>query len=69
MSVKVGDQQRPGTEPRTSQCVDWLSVGQGRVVELNGRLVTVRLVGRKGRRARVAIEAPAGAVFRAQDDG
>ena len=51
----------------TSQCVDWYSVGEARVVECNGVRVVVRLVGRKGRRSRIVIEAPAGAIFRSVD--
>ena len=52
--------------PPTSTCIDWFSEGQARVVEVGGVRVTIRFVGRKGRRARIAIEAPAGAVFRAE---
>ena len=55
------------TPPPTSVCIDWYSEGQTRVVEVNGVRVTVRFVGRNGRRARIAIEAPAGAVFRGED--
>jgi len=55
----------PGTS--TSVCIDWYAEGQCRVVEVNGIRVVVRFVGRSGRRGRIAIEAPAGAVFRAAD--
>lgn len=48
----------------TSRCVDWYAEGESRTVEVGGVLVTVRFVGRKGRRGRIAIEAPAGAAFR-----
>jgi hypothetical protein len=47
--------------------IDWYSEGQSRVVEVAGVRITVRFVGRRGRRGRIAIEAPAGAVFRAVD--
>jgi len=51
----------------TSQSIDWFSEGQSRTVEIDGVRVTVRLIGRSGRRARIAIVAPAGAVFRAME--
>jgi len=51
--------------PRTTcQSIDWFSEGQCRMVEVCGVQMLVRYVGRKGRRARIAIEVPAGAVFR-----
>ena len=50
--------------PLTCQSIDWYAEGQARVVEIDGIAVTIRLVGRKGRRARIAITVPAGAVFR-----
>ncbi len=50
------------TEP-TSQSIDWYHEGHARVVLVDGVEVIVRLVRRKGRRARIAIAAPAGAVF------
>jgi hypothetical protein len=46
-------------------CIDWYSEGQSRVVEVDGVRIVVRFIGRKGRRGRIAIEAPTGAVFRA----
>jgi hypothetical protein len=49
--------------PSTSQCIDWYAEGQSRTVEVNGVRIVVRFIGRKGRRGRIAIEAPAGAVF------
>jgi len=56
--------RQPKTEPpQTTQSFDWYSEGEGRIVEVNGVRITVRYVGRKGRRARFVIEAPAGAVF------
>jgi hypothetical protein len=47
----------------TSTCIDWYSEGETRVVEVDGVRVVVRFVGRRGRRGRIVIEAPAGAVF------
>jgi hypothetical protein len=52
------------THPRSSQSVDWYHEGESRTVEVEGVRVTVRLIGRKGRRSRIAIVAPAGAAFR-----
>ena len=46
------------------QSIDWYHEGKARSVEVGGVIITVRLVGRNGRRARIAILAPAGAVFR-----
>jgi hypothetical protein len=54
--------------PATCQSIDWYSEGQVRVVEVAGVRITVRFIGRKGRRGRIAIEAPAGAVFAALND-
>jgi hypothetical protein len=48
-----------------SQCIEWYHEGQSCIVEANGVRVEVRFVGRKGRRARIAIIAPAGAGFQA----
>jgi len=50
--------------PPTSQCIDWYAEGESRTVEVDGRRVTVKFVGRKGRRGRIAIIAPPGATFR-----
>ena len=47
------------------QSIDWYHEGEERTVEVAGVRITVRFIGRKGRRGRIAIEAPAGAVFRA----
>ncbi|MFZ1936271.1 MAG: hypothetical protein WCB27_13255 [Thermoguttaceae bacterium] len=52
---------------KASQCIDWYAEGQSRVVEIGAVQVIVRCVGRKGRRARIAIMAPAGAVFQPLD--
>ena len=63
-NVKADMQTR--AEPSKSTCVDWYSEGETRVVEVDGVRVVVRFVGRKGRRGRILIEAPAGAVFDAR---
>jgi hypothetical protein len=61
-----GGIEAPHTPKRsTSTTIDWYSAGQSRTVECHGVRMTVRFVGRKGRRGRIKIEAPAGAVFRA----
>jgi hypothetical protein len=54
-------------DTKTSVCVDWYSEGQSRMVEVNGVTIVVRFVDKRGRRGRIAITAPAGAVFRASD--
>jgi hypothetical protein len=51
----------------TSQSVDWYAEGEERTVDAGGVQIAVRFVGRKGRRGRIAITAPPGAVFRACD--
>ena len=48
-----------------SQCVEWYHEGQSRIVDVNGVRIEVRFIGRKGRRARIAIVTPPGAVFQA----
>ena len=50
-----------------SQCIDWYAEGQSRVVKIGDVQVIVHCVGRKGRRARISITAPAGAVFQPLD--
>ena len=47
-----------------SQCIDWYSEGESRIVEVDGVRVEVRFVGRHGRRGRIAIVGPPGATFR-----
>ena len=51
----------------TCVCIDWYSEGEERVVEAGGVRITIRFVGRRGRRGRIAISAPAGAVFTSED--
>lgn len=52
--------------PPTSTSIEWYAEGETRVVEVDGVRVTIRFVARKGRRARIAIIAAAGAVFRSE---
>lgn len=52
-----------GPRAEVSQSIEWYSEGQTRIVCVGGIRVSIRLVGRKGRRARIAIAAPPGAVF------
>ena len=65
----VNHRDRPSNPAQapTSQCIDWYAQGESREVECNGVRVTIRFVGRKGRRGRISIEAPPGAVFRSPD--
>jgi hypothetical protein len=54
----------PSVIVSAAQTIDWYSEGEAKTVEIGGFEVVVRFVGRKGRRARIAISAPAGVVFR-----
>lgn len=64
-SLSTFEFRQPATEPpQPCQSFDWYAEGEGRVVEVKGVWMTVRYLGRKGRRARILIEAPGGAVFR-----
>jgi hypothetical protein len=58
----------PSTAPTNaamarSRSTDWYAEGQARVVRIGSLRIVVTFLGRKGRRARVKIEAPAGAEF------
>ena len=55
---------RAAIEAGYSQCIEWYHEGQTRIVEIDGVRIDVRFVGRKGRRARIAIAAPPRAKFR-----
>jgi hypothetical protein len=57
---KSADWGRPAA---SSQSIDWYSEGETRIVEVDGVRVVIRFVGRHGRHVRIAIAAPAGAVF------
>lgn len=65
--VKADEQTR--ADIPTSRLIDWFSEGETRVVEVGDVRVVVRFVGRKGRRGRILIEAPAGAAFSTCDAG
>ena len=54
---------------RACQSIEWYSEGQSRVVEVNGVQITIRFVGRRGRRGRIAIIAPPGMVCYAAKTG
>jgi hypothetical protein len=47
----------------TSTSIDWFAEGEARTVYAHGVKIVVRFVGRKGRKARIAIQAPSGAQF------
>ncbi len=49
----------------TCQSIDWYCEGESRKVMVQGVTVEVRMVARKGRKVRIAITAPAGAIFQA----
>ncbi len=71
MDRRPSNQRDQNTQPRpldSTDCetIEWYYPGQTRTVEVDGIQVTIRFVGRKGRRARISIEAPAGAVFRSE---
>jgi hypothetical protein len=52
----------------SSKSIDWYAEGEGRTVQIIDDVeVTVTFVGRKGRRGRICIAAPAGTVFRPTD--
>ena len=57
----------PPVARTVSQSIDWYHPGESRVVNVGGVQVTVRFVGRKGRRGRIAITAPAGVTISAID--
>jgi hypothetical protein len=73
MSTTIKDIERSANQDTTSNrthlpaeashCIDWYAEGESRVVEIGDVQVTIHCVGRKGRRARISITAPAGAVF------
>lgn len=50
----------------TSQCIDWYAEGESRTVEVGEIQISIRLIGRRGRRSRIAITAPSGASFKEQ---
>ncbi len=63
---KAMDQQPArGAKPRRVHA--WLSPGQDWIVEIGGVEIVVRLVERRGRRARVAVEIPTDTTPRSPD--
>ena len=52
------------SQPRESQLIDWFAEGQSVAVEFGGVVMSVHYISRKGRRARIAVTGPAGALFR-----
>ena len=72
MDVQQNDDQNTtdnrGMMPaQMSQSIDWYAEGEERIVATGGIRIAIRFVGRKGRRGRIAITAPAGATFKALD--
>jgi len=55
--------------PSDCRSIEWYSEGQTRYVEVGGSRIEVRFVGRRGRRGRIAITAPAGAAFISEENG
>jgi hypothetical protein len=58
---------RLSTPAKACQSIDWYAEGDERIVDADGIQIAVRFIGRKGRRGRIAITAPPGAVFRSLD--
>ena len=58
------DQTATARQRQVATCIDWFAEGQALAVEVGGVVVTVRLVGRRGRRSRLAIAARPTATFR-----
>ncbi len=54
-------------QPQTCQSIEWYAEGDLRTIEFGDFKIIVRYVGRKGRRARIAITTPVGAAFRSLD--
>lgn len=64
-SATNGDAPDLGQETsRPCQSIEWYSEGDTRIVEVDGVRIAIRFVGRRGRRARIAISAPPSAIFR-----
>ena len=57
----------PSCQSSETNLIAWFAEGQAIAVESAGVVMTIRYVCRKGRRARIAITGPAGAVFCALD--
>lgn len=61
--MHIEPSQESPVKPLTCVVVDWYGEGEERIVRIDGVEVRIRFVGRKGRRGRILVEAPAGAVF------
>jgi hypothetical protein len=57
------NEQRQNRQPATCQSLEWYAEGESRYVQAGDVRITVRFLCRHGRRGRILIEAPAGAVF------
>jgi hypothetical protein len=64
---RINQRPSPADAGPVCQSIDWYHPGQSRTLDVGGMQITVRFVGRKGRRGRIAITAPAGAAFHALD--
>ncbi len=67
MGKNVTADERTRVESPTSRLIDWFAVGQGCEIKVDGVVISLRVVGRKGRRARLSVVAPAGATFTTSD--
>ena len=67
MDKKVTADEQKRVEPPTSRLIDWYAVGQGCEIEVGGVTLSLRVVGQKGRRTRIAVTAPAPATFSAKE--
>ena len=66
---RQAERDRPHQPDGRCHSIDWYSEGESRTIESDGVQVTVRFVGRKGRRGRIIIIVPPGATFWASDNG
>lgn len=59
----------PACQGDSQSClsIEWYAEGQTRIVAVEGVQISIRFIGRKGRRGRIAVTAPAGAVFQASE--
>jgi hypothetical protein len=64
--LRLNDNSAGGFRQGSDSCqsIDWYHEGSARTVRIGDVEVTIRYVGRKGRRGRIAITAPNGASFR-----
>jgi hypothetical protein len=63
-NATIGEASVPSEgEPRLCKSIEWYSEGETRIVDVDGVQISIRFVGRRGRRGRIAITAPPGALF------